>query len=102
MNVIDTDNKEQFLQLLESEFTAKLSAELAQQLTRFSREYFEAVPVEEIRYRRLVDIYGALVASWQFLQEHRPDQPKIRVFNPNLETHGWQSQIGRASCRERR
>src|SRR5690606_31706422 len=91
MNVIDTDNKEQFLQLLESEFTAKLSAELAQQLTRFSREYFEAVPVEEIRYRRLVDIYGALVASWQFLQEHRPDQPKIRVFNPNLETHGWQS-----------
>ena len=91
MNVIDTDNKEQFLQLLESEFAARLSADLAQQLTRFSREYFEAVPVEEIRYRRLVDIYGALVASWQFLQQHKPDQPKIRVFNPDLETHGWQS-----------
>ena len=56
MNVIDTDNKEQFLQLLESEFAARLSADLAQQLTRFSREYFEAVPDEEIRYSRLVDI----------------------------------------------
>lgn len=91
MNVIDTDNKEQFLQLLESEFAARLSAELAQQLTRFSRDYFEAVPVEEIRYRRLDDIYGAVVASWELLQQHKADQPKVRVFNPDLEAHGWQS-----------
>ncbi len=51
----------------------------------------ERVPVEDLVDRRLDDLYGATLSIWQFLQHHDPQSPKVRIFNPDFEEHGWQS-----------
>src|SRR5690606_27675151 len=91
MTLIDTEDKQQFLRLLDSEFESKLPADQARQMSTFAQAFFETIPLEEIRSRRVSDVYSAIIASWQFVQEHQPDQPKVRVFNPTLDNHGWQS-----------
>ncbi|MBU6952978.1 NAD-glutamate dehydrogenase [Hahella sp. HN01] len=91
MKQISVETREQFFELLEEEFKKKLEPGLAEDVNRFARLYLEMSPLDEIRSRRLADIYGAVVACWHFLQDHHQDQPKVTVFNPDLETHGWQS-----------
>ena len=62
-----------------------------QQIIEFARFFYATAPLEELSRKRIDDLYGATVALWDFLQ-HRPDgKPRIRVFNPKFEDHGWQS-----------
>ena len=49
------------------------------------------MPVEDLIDRHLDDLYGATLSIWQFLQHHEPESPKVAVFNPDFEEHGWQS-----------
>ncbi|NIR35765.1 MAG: NAD-glutamate dehydrogenase, partial [Actinobacteria bacterium] len=37
------------------------------------------------------NLYGAALAHWNFLRTRTPGIPKLRVYNPQLEQHGWQS-----------
>ena len=37
------------------------------------------------------DLLGATQSFWQFIQIHRPEEPKIEVFNPEYSHHGWHS-----------
>lgn len=56
----------------------------------FSRYFYATCPLEELRSRRIEDLYGATVALWDFMQQREIAAPKIRVFNPKFEDHGWQ------------
>ena len=65
--------------------------------------------VEEAQVERLLDIYyryispvdleeydphdlvGALISHWRLMQDRRPDEAKIKVYNPSQEEHGWYS-----------
>ncbi len=37
------------------------------------------------------NLYGAALSSWKFIAERTPGQPKIRVFSPKVEEHGWKT-----------
>ena len=41
--------------------------------------------------RSVDDVYGAALSCWQFIQQRDAGCPKVRVFNPDYENHGWQS-----------
>jgi len=56
----------------------------------FSRYFYAAAPLDELATKRIEDLYGATVALWDFMQHRAPGKPKIRVFNPKFEDHGWQ------------
>ncbi|MCG8312473.1 MAG: NAD-glutamate dehydrogenase, partial [Pseudomonadales bacterium] len=59
-------------------------------IVEFARFFYATAPLEELSRKRIDDLYGVTVALWDFLQ-HRPDnKPRIRVFNPKFEDHGWQ------------
>lgn len=61
-----------------------------QQIIDFAHFFYATAPLEELSRKRIDDLYGATVALWDFLQ-HRPNnKPRIRVFNPKFEDHGWQ------------
>ena len=71
-------------------------------LERTSGEDHEIVPAFIIRYyagtspgdlaeREVGDLYGAAAAHLNFARRRVPGEPKIRVYNPQLEQHGWQS-----------
>jgi len=66
-------------------------ADAAAVIDQFSRRYHRSRPIDELIKTDINDVYGATVACWTFLQEHDHEKPKVRIFNPDYEQHGWQS-----------
>ncbi len=57
----------------------------------FVTQYYAGTSYEDLADRDVADIYGAALAHWNFLRTRPPGTPKLRVYNPQLEKHGWQS-----------
>ncbi len=60
-------------------------------LQRFAALYYSGVPQQELEQRTAADLYGASLSCWQFVQQRKQGEVKVRVFNPDHENHGWQS-----------
>ncbi len=60
-------------------------------LERFVNAYFQQVAPEDLIEHRADDLYGAALSHWNFARKREPGNPKLRVFNPTVEEHGWQS-----------
>src|SRR5215469_7594372 len=57
----------------------------------FTERYFHDVEPEDLAEREPADLYGAALSHWNFARKREPGHARIRVFNPTLEEHGWQS-----------
>ncbi|HWF72432.1 MAG TPA: NAD-glutamate dehydrogenase [Solirubrobacteraceae bacterium] len=57
----------------------------------FVRQYYHWVPPEDLIGRTSADLYGAAMAQWTLAQERPPGSARVRVYNPDLERHGWRS-----------
>ena len=62
------------------------------QLIPFVRAFFSACPTEEMQARDPRDVYATTYQLWRFTQKLDAGTAKIRLFNPDFEQHGWQSQ----------
>ncbi|MFO8024549.1 NAD-glutamate dehydrogenase [Thiohalophilus sp.] len=60
-------------------------------IERFIRQYLAGVSREDLSERQLEDLYGAVISHWNLARRRRSQQILIRVQNPNVEEHGWQS-----------
>ncbi|BBI49563.1 hypothetical protein HORIV_19840 [Vreelandella olivaria] len=85
------ESRQDLLKQLHERLNARLDPARAATVDAFARHFYATVPVEDLVDRRLDDLYGATLSVWQFLQHHDPRSPKVRVFNPDFEEHGWQS-----------
>lgn len=65
--------------------------EQAEQIKHFAELYYFGAPSADLNARNIEDLYGATVSCWLFIQNNNISNPKVRVFNPNVEGHGWQS-----------
>ncbi|HEV7847168.1 MAG TPA: hypothetical protein VGO83_13020, partial [Thermoleophilaceae bacterium] len=63
-------------------------AELAE---TFVRQLYRWVAPEDVAERDPVDLYGLALGHFNFARERAPGTPKVRVYNPRFEEHGWQS-----------
>src|SRR5215510_14777065 len=70
---------------------AKAAPEKRDAVERFVNAYFREVAPEDLSERRADDLYGAALSHWNFARKRDLDKPKLRVFNPRVEDHGWQS-----------
>lgn len=70
---------------------AKLPAGEAAQVEPFICAYYTQVDPDDLLEREVVDLYGAAMSHWQFLQRFNAGKPKVRVYNPRADEHGWQS-----------
>ena len=68
----------------------KLQDEQAEILVDFARLYYESVVFEGYDRIAIEDLYGAVLSHWNLALELSVEQ-KIKVYNPTLEDHGWQS-----------
>jgi len=68
----------------------KLPADQAALIEPFARRWFGQVAPEDLADRSVDDLYGAVVSHWQFVRKHRGGT-RLRVYNPKLEEHGWES-----------
>src|SRR3954449_8919525 len=69
----------------------RVEAHEAPQLEEFVRHYYRWVPPEDLVGRDALDLYGAALAEWKFMDHRAPGASKVRVYNPSFEQHGWQS-----------
>jgi glutamate dehydrogenase len=58
---------------------------------RFVHIYYGDADVQALAERDLGDLVGAAAAHLDFGRRHGGGAPKVHVFNPRLEEHGWQS-----------
>ncbi len=68
-----------------------LDKEAADELTPFIELFCETLSPDETLECAIEDIYGAALAAWEFTAERAPGEAKVRVYNPTLEAHGWES-----------
>ena len=57
----------------------------------FVVRYYAGTAVEDLSERATVDLYGAALSHWSFARQRRPGVPKVHVYNPQPQEHGWQS-----------
>jgi glutamate dehydrogenase len=57
----------------------------------FLLEYYAQVGEELVLSRDIADLYGAAVAHWQFARHFVSGAPRVRIYNPRVDEHGWQS-----------
>ena len=69
---------------------ATLPAEQAEAAEPFVRKYFSQVDIDDLAERDVADLYGAVLSHWQFARQH-DDGLKLRVYNPRIDEHGWES-----------
>ena len=57
----------------------------------FVADYYAGVSPDDLAERKPDDLYGAAVAHLNLARRRAPGTPKVRVYNPQVEQHGWQS-----------
>ncbi|MBF7054559.1 NAD-glutamate dehydrogenase [Halomonas sp. KAO] len=90
-HVANDEARQDLLKQLDERLNAKLDAAKAEAVGAFAKYFYAAIPLDDLEDRRLDDIYGATLSMWHFLLQFDPADPKVRVFNPDFEEHGWQS-----------
>jgi len=61
------------------------------QMLAFVDRYLGQVDPEDLADRSPDDLYGAALSHWNFAQKRERGHARVRVFNPTVEEHGWQS-----------
>ena len=57
----------------------------------FARAFYAALPAEIMAAAEHETLFALAMAQWRFMQQRAPGTPKVRVYNPSLETDGWES-----------
>ncbi len=70
---------------------AKVAPEQRATVQAFVARYYGQVDPEDLQARSPTDLYGAALSHWNFARAREPGRPRVRVFNPTMEEHGWQS-----------
>ena len=60
-------------------------------LEDFVRRYYADVDAEDLAERSADDLYGAALSHWHFARQFAGGQARLRVINPRVDEHGWQS-----------
>ncbi|ERS89046.1 NAD-glutamate dehydrogenase [Halomonas sp. PBN3] len=90
-HVANDEARQDLLKQLHERLGTRLDAAKAEAVGAFADYFYAEVPLDDLEDRRLDDVYGATLSVWHFLQQFDPAEPKVRVFNPDFEEHGWQS-----------
>jgi len=70
---------------------ARVAPEERAVIESFVQSYFGQVDPDELAERAPADLYGAALSHWNFARKREAGRARVRVFNPSIEEHGWQS-----------
>ena len=85
------DRKHELLEQVVDRLHGRLSEPQADLAEAFLRHYYRTVSPNELLERDPLDLYGAALAHLRFGEHREAGHAKIRVYNPQIEQHGWQS-----------
>jgi glutamate dehydrogenase len=88
---MEAARKNERLEEVEQLVRTKLPAESVEEVCGFVRRYFGQVDPEDLDERPAADLYGAALSHWSFARKREAGRAKLRVLNPTIAEHGWQS-----------
>ncbi len=88
---VDDDRRNERLGEVVAMVRAKVPPEQRKTLEALIERYFGQVDPEDLAERQPADLYGAALSHWNFARKRESGRARVRVFNPTLEEHGWQS-----------
>ena len=91
MNATRGNGKTRRLDEVQALARARAPAEDRAMLERFVAAYFGQVDPEDLAERELADLYGAALSHWNFARQRETGRARVRVLNPSVAEHGWQS-----------
>ncbi|MFC3095765.1 NAD-glutamate dehydrogenase [Alteromonas sediminis] len=89
-----TVNTQRHSVLLQNVFTLidkKVAADSRDMVKDFAKLLFRNMSADDLENRNDSDLYGATLSLWQTFAQYDKSEPHIRVFNPEIEKHGWHS-----------
>jgi len=89
--VTESKEKEQIFTQLEKIINHRFNKKEAPIINAFIQKYYRDVAWEDLAERELDDLYGSAIAHWNLAQSRQSEESRINVYNPDFETHGWQS-----------
>src|SRR5574339_1204373 len=91
MPVRAQDQKLELIGRLAKRVRERIAPDRAEEVERFVRQLYANVPPGDLLRNTVEDLYGAALGLWNFSQQRRLGEPKIRAFNPTPSEHGWRS-----------
>jgi glutamate dehydrogenase len=89
--MVFVSDRDRFIESINQEVERRARAEERESVIHFSRLLFLRFPLEELQGREVTDIFGLLYACWESLQVFDVSTPKLAIYNPSMELHGWRS-----------
>lgn len=71
--------------------TTKVDKQNSDLVAQFARNLYQNVASTDLEGRSDSDLYGAILSLWSEFAAYDSNKPFIRVFNPDVAKHGWQS-----------
>src|ERR1700761_2348918 len=69
----------------------RIERQRTKQVEDFVRAFYANVAQDDIADSSPEDLFSSALSLLTFARTRTPGTPKIRVFNPEVEEHGWQS-----------
>ncbi|WP_345416617.1 NAD-glutamate dehydrogenase [Halioxenophilus aromaticivorans] len=89
INTVMTESHQVFIERLGHTIEEQHDATQQSALKHFAELYFKRMPLAEFQGRQYKDLYGFAAGWLQLIGDYSGQDARIRVFNPNLEEHGW-------------
>jgi glutamate dehydrogenase len=89
MTMTPEQRKTDLVDRLATEAHKRVKEEQAGSAEAFVRRYFALVAPDDIIYSSFETLLGGALSLWQFGERREAGVPKIRLFNPSVETNGW-------------
>ncbi|MGL6041834.1 MAG: NAD-glutamate dehydrogenase, partial [Deefgea sp.] len=67
------------------------SQQTAPEMTAMIQHFYAHVPEEDLQERSIEDLGGAVLAQRRMAHTRSANEKLVRIYNPNLSEHGWQS-----------
>jgi glutamate dehydrogenase len=81
--------KSETIARLETQARQRMAASQAEAVADFIGCFYANVAPEDLLSRPETELYALALSLWQFAQERKVGEAKIRVFTPNIADHGW-------------
>ena len=92
MTLVNDDQKQALLDQVNAILSRRMSAKMAKLAKNYVRQYFLRAPLDDLA-RETPETLATIVAEqFKFLEQRQPGERLIRIFNPQLDTDGWESQ----------
>ncbi|WP_422879678.1 hypothetical protein [Noviherbaspirillum cavernae] len=91
MNSQAEDKKQQLLASMQEFARSRLQQNDFSIVQPFLAHYYAQVGADGVLGTNVEDLYGAALAHWQLARGFVSGAPRVHVYNPELEEHGWKS-----------